>query len=247
MIVARCAFGLSFDVLEQVVPDTSRRTSAACRGRREWRGRKRLSRRARWPRRSVRADASASSARRRRTAARRRWTAPAAAARASTSDRIRFQLVPRDRLADANDVLIDDPPRPDIEMPHLGVPHLIARQPDRAPRGFERRPRRLAEQPIEARRVRLRDRVDSDSLRQPKPSSTMRMRKGRSGMMRAGVGCRESGVGEASESRFRRSDPRGATISNARTHVGCRLATSQPTSRLRPTTRDPATLLHFRH
>ena len=70
--------------------------------------------------------------------------------------RVRFQLVPRDGLADAHDVLIDDPSRADIEMPDLGVAHLIARQTDGAPRGLERRPRRFAKEPVEARRVGLR-------------------------------------------------------------------------------------------
>jgi hypothetical protein len=62
-------------------------------------------------------------------------------------------------FGDADDVLVDHPPRPDVEMPHLGVPHLPLRQTDRQPGGFERRPRHLAEEAVEARLLGLRDRV----------------------------------------------------------------------------------------
>ena len=77
---------------------------------------------------------------------------------------IRLQLVPRNRFADARDVLFDDSARSDIEMSDLGIAHLIARQTDRAARGLERRPGRLAKQPVEARRIRLGDRVRFDLL-----------------------------------------------------------------------------------
>src|SRR5438105_1447349 len=71
----------------------------------------------------------------------------------------KVNLLTIDRLADANDVLIDDPSRPNVQMPDLGVSHLSRGKPDRDSRCVERRPRRLAIEAIEARRVRLRDGV----------------------------------------------------------------------------------------
>src|SRR4029079_3592671 len=70
-------------------------------------------------------------------------------------NRIRLQI----RLADAHDVLIDDAPRADVQMPHLGVPHLPFRQPDREARGVERGPRAVAEEGGEARFLRRGDGV----------------------------------------------------------------------------------------
>ena len=66
-------------------------------------------------------------------------------------NRVAFQLASPHRLADAENVLIDDPPRPDVQMSHLGISHLSGRQPDRLPASFERGPGRLAEQRIEPR------------------------------------------------------------------------------------------------
>src|SRR5438270_8317072 len=71
----------------------------------------------------------------------------------------KVNLLTIDRLADANDVLIDDPSRPNVQMPDLGVSHLSRGKSDRDSRRVERRPRRLAIEAIEARRVRLRDGV----------------------------------------------------------------------------------------
>src|SRR5258708_32160910 len=65
----------------------------------------------------------------------------------------------RNGVADAHDVHIDDPPRSDIQMSHLGVAHLSGRQSHGQPRGLERGPGVVAKQLIEARLLRLRDRI----------------------------------------------------------------------------------------
>ena len=38
-----------------------------------------------------------------------------------------------DGAGDADEVLVQDPPRPDRQVPDLRVPHLAVRQPDRGP------------------------------------------------------------------------------------------------------------------
>src|SRR6266516_150207 len=74
-------------------------------------------------------------------------------------DIVFLELVLRDRLADADDVLIHHPPCADVEMSDFGISHLAGGQTHRESRRFERGPRRLAEQTIEMRRLRLSDRV----------------------------------------------------------------------------------------
>src|SRR6185369_11991607 len=60
-----------------------------------------------------------------------------------------------ERFRNADDVLIDDPSRPDVQMSDLGVPHLAGRKSDRESRGFERGPRRVLPQIVKSRRVGL--------------------------------------------------------------------------------------------
>src|ERR1051326_2141815 len=64
-----------------------------------------------------------------------------------------------DRFADADDVLIDDSSRADIQMSDFGVSHLSGRESDGLARRIERRPREVAIETIESRRLGLRDRV----------------------------------------------------------------------------------------
>src|SRR5581483_5017559 len=69
------------------------------------------------------------------------------------------ELAALDRLVHAHEILEEDAPRPDGEVPDLGVPHLSRRQPDRLARRLQRRVRELAPEPVERRRARERDRV----------------------------------------------------------------------------------------
>src|SRR4029077_3116596 len=74
-------------------------------------------------------------------------------------NRVASQLVSPDRLADAEDVLLDDPSRTDVQVSHLGISHLSGRQADRLASSFERGPGRFAEQRIEPRLLRRGDGV----------------------------------------------------------------------------------------
>ena len=64
-----------------------------------------------------------------------------------------------DRLVHAHQVLEEDPPGADRQVPDLGVAHLPRRQPDRLAGGLQRRVRVLAPEPVEHRRRRQLDGV----------------------------------------------------------------------------------------
>ncbi len=74
-----------------------------------------------------------------------------------------------DRLVDPEDVLLDDPARPEIEVSYLGVAHLACAQADRAARGIEGGVRVLVPQLVEDGRPGQRDRVSLPRLAQAPP------------------------------------------------------------------------------
>src|SRR5690606_10243232 len=56
-----------------------------------------------------------------------------------------------DRLADARDVLVDDPSRAQVEVAHFAVAHLAAGQADRDARGVHPGARALLPEPVPVR------------------------------------------------------------------------------------------------
>ena len=74
-------------------------------------------------------------------------------------DRIRRQRAVFARAVDAGELLVDDAPGPDVQVPHLGVAHLPGGKPHRVARRFEPDPRALSEEAVEHRGVSLGDGV----------------------------------------------------------------------------------------
>jgi len=60
-----------------------------------------------------------------------------------------------DGVGDARQVLHHHAARADVEMPHLGIAHLPARQADVETRGVQEGMRRRCPEPVEGRRARL--------------------------------------------------------------------------------------------
>src|SRR5581483_3028800 len=64
-----------------------------------------------------------------------------------------------DRVVDPRQVLLDDRPRPEVEVADLGVAHLAVRKADVPPAGRERRVRIALPELVEGRGVREADRI----------------------------------------------------------------------------------------
>src|SRR5256885_16683069 len=62
--------------------------------------------------------------------------------------RINCELTGFDGAVDAGEILVDDAPGTDVEMSHLGVAHLAARQPDRTFGGVDRGVREFPPQAV---------------------------------------------------------------------------------------------------
>ena len=78
---------------------------------------------------------------------------PRAFARAKADTSASFsKSEPLDGAVHALEVLVEDAPAPDREVPDLRVPHLARREPDGLARGDERRVRVVVPQPVEGRR-----------------------------------------------------------------------------------------------
>src|SRR6185503_1991257 len=63
------------------------------------------------------------------------------------------------RLVDSREVLVDDPPRAEVQVTHLGIPHLPLGESDRFPAGRERGARVAREERVHDRRARKSDGV----------------------------------------------------------------------------------------
>ena len=73
--------------------------------------------------------------------------------------RLRRQLPLTDRLVNPRQILIHNPPRPQVEVPHLTVPHLPIRQPHILTRTRHLAPRTGRIQLIMKRRLRQQRRI----------------------------------------------------------------------------------------
>ena len=91
-------------------------------------------------------------------------SAPSKAARSTSFS---AQRAVGDRLVDPGQVLGDDRPRAEVQVPDLGVAHLPVGQPDAAPAGLELRVGVCGPQLVEHRRLRERDGVARPGLGQP--------------------------------------------------------------------------------
>ena len=85
---------------------------------------------------------------------------PSRAARQALPQRLVLEeAAVRDRVVDADQVLLDDRARAEVQVPDLRVAHLAVGQADRAPGGLQLRVRIALPERVEHRRVRQRDGV----------------------------------------------------------------------------------------
>ena len=135
--------------------------------------------------------------------------------------RLSQHLVPRQRavghgVIDSREVLTHHGPRPEVEVPHLGVAHLAVGQADGAAAGGQLRMRVALPQLVEHRGVGQRDRVARPGRREPPTVQDDQARPPYGEAVRAG----------------RRRHQRGAAST---------IAANDPASRLAPPTSAPST------
>src|SRR5262245_28839731 len=92
-----------------------------------------------------------------------------AAVECSDQRRILEERAVLDRVVHTHQVLEQDAPGADRQVPDLRVPHLPVREADRLSRGLQRGVRVLAPQPVEDGRLRELDRVPRPGRGQPPP------------------------------------------------------------------------------